>query len=713
MDELFVSQEAKAQASTRTFHWVTYPNTTTTTPVAHSGPFEEFLEEILDPRNTRTNKRDCPLFQCVIMSPGTSRGTSSIRYHTALVGDYDEGEIPMGRARDILEAYQIQAFFYESYSSTEDHPKWRMVLPLATPVTPEEMRVGLAKINQLLLGVFSAESFVSAQAYFYGWKTGKERSFLTPRVGLGLGPNWMTFELSFLDKIQPLYPVLTRAEQKLGRRLFPWEVEKEIQEAVDRKKGKLGTGEGRTELLKGYLVALKRQDSQFQATATLTRAAHRIVEDYFVEPGTMQPERLVDWVMHNIQLEPRSVNAREAFLSEEDETPSSSEPKLSAWRTSQVDIASEVGAVEFIIDGFLPAGLNLIAAPHGVGKTTNLVPLALVAAGLLDFPGVTAEIRRKVVVFAEDPEQVKRIIKSCLKGSEKLAELQDWIYLIKSKRKSPSEVKKILKDIDKDLSYTDAKGYPIKPWVIFDTASANFETENENDNSEIGRFADVLKLVGLPVLVVGHTSKMLLRAEAEDMTFRGASAWEADAGATFFLFHDEDIDKRVLIIKKRRFVPTYEELHFGSTGFDEVLEPPWVGQNQRVVFNHGVPEVGNKQDRKEAKAEAKEERADQAKESKMFTKQQEVMAYIIEKACRGELVTKKHVREALTGRKAILAELVDRLVDSGQVQALDIPEDLRPPRFPKDTKALAPADLAPEDFFGRVRELEKSRVRAD
>jgi hypothetical protein len=71
-------------------------------------------------------------------------------------------------------------------------------------------------------------------------------------------------------------------------------------------------------------------------------------------------------------------------------------------------------------------------------------------------------------------------------------------------------------------------------------------------------------------------------------------------------------------------------------------------------------------------------------------------------------MTKVKVYEELGGRKTDMLEIIRALVDAGQVQAVEIPDDLRPPRVGPGTDCLILPDLVPEIFFARVRQLGSS-----
>jgi hypothetical protein len=192
------------------------------------------------------------------------------------------------------------------------------------------------------------------------------------------------------------------------------------------------------------------------------------------------------------------------------------------------------------------------------------------------------------------------------------------------------------------------------------------------------------------------------------MNFRGAGAWEAEAVATLFLFHDEAIDRRVLALRKRRFSgESYTEIHFSVERHTEGLEVPWSDQPQVVEYIHGVPEVGSAQDRKEARQEATAERREEAKEERRLGKIASVLDLITRESAAGRILTRNMVVEELGSRKSVL-EIIRGLVDAEQIQSVEIPDGLRPLRSAPGVEALIPHDLVSESFFSRVRELGSS-----
>lgn len=87
---------------------------------------------------------------------------------TGIEADYDGGKIPMDDAIARLEQQGVAATCYTSPSHTEDAPRWRVLCPLSAPMPPERRRQMLGRLNGLLGGIFSRESWTLSQAYYFG-----------------------------------------------------------------------------------------------------------------------------------------------------------------------------------------------------------------------------------------------------------------------------------------------------------------------------------------------------------------------------------------------------------------------------------------------------------------------------------------------------------------------------------------------------------------
>lgn len=282
------------------------------------------------------------------------------------------------------------------------------------------------------------------------------------------------------------------------------------------------------------------------------------------------------------------------------------------------DIEAENEPIEYLIDGLIQKGVILLAGSTGAGKTTQLVPLMMRVAHLcrIDDP-LRPLLQRKVIYISEDKRQVKRIIASMrLKGELGLhdkATANERFKLVEAARITPGSIVAAVEDYKNfyTLNLNEKNGvvYHAAPLVVFDTANASFNLENENDNAEVGKAMALLKqrFSDIPIIIVGHLAKTLKRADIVDLSARGAGAWEADANQVLYLTREDD-NSRWLEIKnaKHRFVERGEGILFGCewTG-RKVLDP--LGNEIWETVLHGVPQLVEDGGREELKEQKKEQ----------------------------------------------------------------------------------------------------------
>lgn len=86
--------------------------------------------------------------------------------------DYDAGKVTVQEALFLLRLFGIKCVLYTSASHTPAVPRWRVVAPLSASYPPE-MRAGLlARLDAVLGGIASPESYTLSQSYFFGRVTG-------------------------------------------------------------------------------------------------------------------------------------------------------------------------------------------------------------------------------------------------------------------------------------------------------------------------------------------------------------------------------------------------------------------------------------------------------------------------------------------------------------------------------------------------------------
>jgi hypothetical protein len=288
-------------------------------------------------------------------------------------------------------------------------------------------------------------------------------------------------------------------------------------------------------------------------------------------------------------------------------------PAAPHWPELTYDLSKPRG-VDYLIDGYLAHSLSLIAGQPGVGKTTVMTSLALIASGhSLPDCSLKAPVKRKVIYVTEDTEQVVRSLYAHVKrhGLD-IDQVKQSVVVIEAKR---SQLPDLLKLAENVINHTIDGN---RPWLILDTANATLDLENENDNSEVGAYISGLKQtlyvqLGVPISIIHHTNKQISRTDAEAMG-RGASALTGDVTLTAVIFMDED-GNRYMRLAKRRYEPTFDELAFTSDTFTEPATTSY-GDLQELTLRVVVPKPSSEDERKQAAAERRAMELDSAMSEK-------------------------------------------------------------------------------------------------
>ncbi|MGA0178871.1 MAG: bifunctional DNA primase/polymerase [Burkholderiaceae bacterium] len=309
---------------------------------------------------------------------------------------------------------------------------------------------------------------------------------------------------------------------------------------------------------------------------------------------------------------PRDVNTPAAAATQSDEP-----HPLSLTRAVHSG-AGAVTAFEYIYDDFMSTGVNVVAGAPGVGKTTLMVPLALATAHLCppDY-ALKPEVRRNVIIVTESVVQVQRVIYSLYSWGYTGAAVADFearVRVVGAQRLDPRLVAAVAteyKEWTVDNVRADGAIYSALPLVVFDTANAIFDLENENDNAEVGRAMAHIKqaFATFPLIIVSHTAKALGSGESDYLSPRGASAWAGDAQGVYTVFKDGAANDapRVLKATKVRFPTAYPELTFDLVSNRETHKNV-LGYDRPIWFSHAVARPLAPGERVQMKEEIREQR---------------------------------------------------------------------------------------------------------
>jgi Family of unknown function (DUF5906) len=124
-------------------------------------------------RSTAPSKDQLPWIKLAEFGALTS-GKQSLRHDanviavTGVEGDYDGEKMSFDTAIDLIKTAQICALLYTSPSHKPDKPRWRVLCPFEGRWHPGHRVQMLARLNGVLGGVLSVESFTLSQSYYFG-----------------------------------------------------------------------------------------------------------------------------------------------------------------------------------------------------------------------------------------------------------------------------------------------------------------------------------------------------------------------------------------------------------------------------------------------------------------------------------------------------------------------------------------------------------------
>lgn len=280
--------------------------------------------------------------------------------------------------------------------------------------------------------------------------------------------------------------------------------------------------------------------------------------------------------------------------------------------------AGQVTVFEYIYDDFMSTGVNVVAGAPGVGKTTLIVPMALATAHLCPHDySLKPAVRRNVIIITESVVQVQRVIYSLYSWGYtgmSVSDFDERVRVISAQRLDPKVVSQVAdeyKEWTVENKKADGSAHMALPLVVFDTANAVFDLENENDNAEVGRAMAYIKqsFAQFPIVIVSHTSKIAGMTESDFLSPRGASAWTGDAQGVYTVFKDGDHEDapRVLKAVKVRFPTAFPELTFDLVSNKEQHKDV-LGYDKEIWFSHSVARPLKPGERTQLKEDRKEQK---------------------------------------------------------------------------------------------------------
>ena len=321
---------------------------------------------------------------------------------------------------------------------------------------------------------------------------------------------------------------------------------------------------------------------------------------------------------------------------------------------------------EFVLDNVLAAGTIVIAGQRGLGKTSALVPLMTIVAGLCSDLPLKASVQRKVIYISEDPAQVNRILHAMRKGGHikrSPDEIDEVFKLVEASRLPPCEIVKVKPYLEEHwLDNETATGgtYSAPPVIVLDTTNATIDIENISDNSQVSKAISELRngLEEIPLILVGHMPKTSL-ADVRHKSFVGAGSWEGDTQQNLYLIMEDDM--RYLVIGKNRFSPEVMEyaLHSHCADMEGTNK---LGYPAKLLCWYSIPEAMSR----ERKLALKEHKAEQ----KRLHAKDKLMENLLRIIGENPGISATTVRSSVSGNNQRIAAALEQLEKDGRINVV-------------------------------------------
>jgi RecA-family ATPase len=324
-----------------------------------------------------------------------------------------------------------------------------------------------------------------------------------------------------------------------------------------------------------------------------------------------------------------------------------------------------------VVNGIIPEGVGVISGSGGVGKTSSIVPLALAVAGIKSPTcNLEVELPRQVIYITEDEGQVMQILhgmRAFLKWDEATwLKVKNNFIVVTSQRINHITVEMLLAET---VIYGVVDPIFCMPLVVFDTASANFDLENESSNSEASLFMSVLKQWHTKhktsIWVIAHLSKDSKGLDIDSMgraTARGAGSWGDDAMWTALLGTAEEDGKghRVLKMGKVRATLLFDEISFEGS-VQHIYGINRFGVEVKIDYRYTVPVRSSQDERK----------------SEQFTEKRKNLEEKIIKSVQDlDYPSKKDIKEHIASDVNLVHTIINQMLDQCVLEEVPLPADL-------------------------------------
>jgi hypothetical protein len=337
----------------------------------------------------------------------------------------------------------------------------------------------------------------------------------------------------------------------------------------------------------------------------------------------------------------------------------------------EVKLSGQLIPPRMVIPGFVAEGIVSFAGQHGIGKTTGILPLSFIAAGLIKGE-LTPAHWRHVVYVTEDTAQAQRIISGLAQSiGLDYGTIAQRFHLVEAVRMHASQVVQVAQTYAErytrlaDHGLGDTK-VELKPLVVFDTKSAVFSMENENDAAEAAEMMSTLKqrFNRFPVWIIGHIAKASF-GKTDALSARGSTAIEADAHQNAYIVAEGD--RRYIILGKRRFEAKWAEIELVSE-VSESFALDEFGQAQTIAIRWAIPRPPS-MTRQEAAQAAREE-----SQGESDTQRRTAILKAVEDAwMAGNPISRVKLRDLVSGKVATINTVTETLIVEGWLYEVEVP----------------------------------------
>jgi len=160
-----------------------FPRRSGRTKIEHVTTWAALCAMLADPP-TYPSKEECPWLSLarygdVFSDRGSLKHAANVLGVYGVEADYDGERVSIDHAAHMARAAGLKACLYTSPSHRPDAPRWRILVPLARVYPIDARESFVDRLNGILGGLLSAESWNRAQGFTFGRVVGRDYQCLT------------------------------------------------------------------------------------------------------------------------------------------------------------------------------------------------------------------------------------------------------------------------------------------------------------------------------------------------------------------------------------------------------------------------------------------------------------------------------------------------------------------------------------------------------